>query len=390
MRVRAMRVILNVDAISAPLTGIGRYALELARGLARHPDVDALRLYSAYRWVDDPERALAANRTIAALRRSLPFKNAALEAYTQLRAAMFRLHTRRLRDWLLHTPNYVLMPFDGPSLTTVHDLSWLNHPDAHPRERVRFLDRHLPRTLEQAAAIFTDSTFIADEIEAKLGVPRAKLRIVPLGVDAAYRPRPQAETVAAVARHGLAGRAYLLVVATQEPRKNLARLARAYAILAAPVRARHPLVVVGARGWLNAELERTLAPLAARGEAVRLGYVAEADLPLLYAGAHAFAFPSLYEGFGLPVLEAMASGVPVLTSNVSSLPELARDANGAPALIVDPFDETALRDGLARLLGDGAWRVQAAARGAARARAFTWTRCLDGTVAVYREVLARA
>ena len=222
-----MKVIFNVDAITAPLTGIGRYALELARGLARHAEVEALRLYSAYQWVDDPEHALGANRTIAAVRRHVPFKGAALEAYTQLRAGLFRWHTRGMRDWLLHTPNYVLMPFDGVALTTVHDLSWLSHPETHPPERVRFLDRHLPRSLEQAAAVFTDSHFIADEIVAKLGVLRAKLRVVPLGVDAVYRPRGRDECAAVLARHGLEGQAYLLVVATQEPRKNLARLARA-------------------------------------------------------------------------------------------------------------------------------------------------------------------
>ena len=145
-----MKVIFNVDAITAPLTGIGRYALELARGLARHQAIEDLRLYSAYQWVEDPAHALSANRTIAAVRRHVPFKSVALEAYTQLRSAMFRLHTRGLGDWLLHTPNYVLMPFDGPTLTTVHDLSWMNYPETHPVERVRFMDRHLPPSLERA------------------------------------------------------------------------------------------------------------------------------------------------------------------------------------------------------------------------------------------------
>ncbi len=380
-----MRVIFNVDAITAPLTGIGRYALELARGLARSEHVEALRLYSAYQWVEDPEHALRSNRTIAAVRRHVPFKSTALEAYTQLRSAMFRLHTRGLGDWLLHTPNYVLMPFAGPALTTVHDLSWLAHPETHPPERVRFLERHLPRSLEQASAVLTDSDFIADEITAKLGVARAKLRVVPLGVDAAYRPRAPRELAPVLARHALADQAYLLVVATQEPRKNLARLARAYAALPRELRARHPLVIAGGRGWLNAELERVLAPLEARGEVRRLGYVDETELPLLYASAHAFAFPSLYEGFGLPVLEAMASGVPVLTSRGSSLEEIARDALGPIALCVDPLDVDALRAGLERLLQDDAWRADASARGLAQARAFGWQRCVDATLAVYRE-----
>ncbi|HEV7491048.1 MAG TPA: glycosyltransferase family 1 protein, partial [Rhodanobacteraceae bacterium] len=140
--------------------------------------------------------------------------------------------------------------------------------------------------------------------------------------------------------------------------------------------------IAGARGWLNSELERAIAPLERAGKARRLGYVDERELPLIYAGAHAFAFPSLYEGFGLPVLEAMASGVPVLTSNVSSLPEIAGDA----ALTVDPRDETAVAEGLERLLADSSWRSIASARGIARAREFPWSRCVESTVDAYRAV----
>ncbi len=383
-----MKLIFNVDAIAAPLTGIGRYALELARGLQRHRQIEALKLYSAYRWVDDPAHALRANATIAAVRRNVPFKTAALEAYTQLRSALFRWHARGHGDWLLHTPNYVLMPFDGASATTLHDLSWLHHPQTHPVERVRFLERHLPRTLEQAGVVLTVSHFIAGEIETLLGVPREKIRVTPLGVDAAYRPRAAEEQRPVLQRHGLDGSQYLLVVATQEPRKNLVRLAQAYAALPAPLRARHPLVIVGARGWLREEIERALGPLEARGEARRLGYVDEADLPLLYAGAHSFAFPSLYEGFGLPLLEAMACGVPALTANAASMPEVARDDAGSIALTVDPLDVDALRDGLLRLLQDDGWRADARERGVARARQHTWARCVDETVDAYRLAFA--
>lgn len=374
-----MKVVFNVDAITAPLTGIGRYALEIARGLAHHAEIDELKLYSAYQWVDDPAHALEANRTIAAIRRNVPFKTQALELYTQIRGAMFRLHTRKLKGWILHTPNYVLMPFDGPALTTVHDLSWLSFPEAHPVERVRFLDRHLPKTLARANLVLTDSDFIAAEIAERFGIARAKIRAIPLGVDANFRPRTRAEIAPVLAKHGLAESAYLLVVATLEPRKNLARLVRAYAALAPSLRARHPLVIAGARGWLSGELEKAIAPLEAKGEARRLGYVGEDELPAIYAGAHAFAFPSLYEGFGLPVLEAMASGVPVLTSNVSSLPEIAGDV----ALNVDPRDDDALRAGLERVLEDSTWRSGASAQGVSRARDYPWSRCVDATVDAY-------
>ncbi|GEM_PF-43980 len=378
-----MKVILNVDAISAPLTGIGVYTRHLARGLAVHPAVEDLRLFSAYRWVSDSDQALAVNRKIATLRRIAPFKRLALEGYTRLRAALFRRHATGYADHVLHSPNFVLMPFDGPGVATIHDLSWLRYPQYHPVERVRFLERHLPATLDRAAALIVDSATVRDELETVLGVDPRRVHVVPLGVDAIFHPRRDDELAPVLVRHGLVPRGYLLVVATLEPRKNLIRLVQAYAGRDARLRARLPLAVVGARGWLDDELGRALEPLERRGEVRRLGYVPEDDLAALHAGAAGFALPSLYEGFGLPVLEAMASGVPVLTSAGGALAEVAGDA----ALLVDPLDVDSIRTGLERLVGDVAWREAAARRGLGLAAGYAWSRCIEATLDVYRTAL---
>jgi len=374
-----MKVILNVDAISAPLTGIGTYALHLARGLATSPAVESLRLFSAYRWVDDVEQALRVNRHIATLRRVAPFKRLALEGYTALRSTLFRRHAGALTDHVLHSPNFVLMPFDGPSVATVHDISYLRYPHYHPVERVRFLERHLPRTLERADALVVDSDCVREELISVFGVDARKLHTVPLGVDPRFHPREADALLPALAPLGLAPQGYFLVVATLEPRKNLVRLAQAYAGLPAALRARLPLVLVGARGWLEAELHGVLEPLERRGEVRRLGYLDDAALEAVYAGALVFALPSLYEGFGLPVLEAMASGVPVLTSAQGALAEV----SGAGALRVDPLDVEAIRAALARAAEDAPWRAAAAGEGLVLARDYSWERCVQRTLQVY-------
>jgi len=378
-----MKLILNVDAITHPLTGIGQYALRLARGLRAHPEVEETRFYSAYRWIDDPEQVLAANRPIARIRRWIPFKPLALNIYGAVRSRAFLWQTRALKQYLLHSPNYILLPFDGPAVATIHDLSYLHYPQHHPRERILFMERNMPRTLAQATAIICDSEFIRQEIINILGMPRDKVVAVPLGVDDTFHPRDLTTLRPVLERYHLEGLTYLLAVSTLEPRKNLPRLLIAYARLPEALRARHPLALVGAKGWLNTELERHLEPLERTGQLRRLGYVPQEDLHALYAGAHAFAYPSLYEGFGLPLLEAMASGVPALSSHCSSLPQVAGDA----ALLINPEDVDELTAGLERLLSDDLWRTTACARGLEQAQRFSWQRCVEETVAVYRSLL---
>jgi len=381
-----MKIILSVDAINPPLTGIGNYALQLARGLPLHSAIRDIRYFSAYRWVENPEQALSTNQPIARIRRSIPFKNTAALVYGALQRRYFHWKTRALGDYIIHAPNYVLPRCDGPAVTTIHDLSHLHYPQHHPPERIAYLAAHLPDTLARASCVIAVSDFVRQEIIELLGVPPARVITVPNGVDPVYQPYPATRTEPVLNRYGLTGTTYLLVVATLEPRKNLTRLLDAYARLPAPLQEQYPLVLAGAQGWGMDTLEQRLEPLERRGQVRRLGYVSQADLPLLYAGAWAFAYPSLYEGFGLPVLEALASGVPTLTSERSALPEVTGDA----ALLIDPEAVDELTTGLERLLTDTHWRSLAIERGLRQASRFSWQRCVDETVAVYQQVLTEA
>lgn len=286
---------------------------------------------------------------------------------------------------LFHTTSFTDTGFfDGPVLFTVHDLTFLSHPECHqPVNRAHCL-RSTLRAVWQNAVLAVDSQATADEVRRWFHVPPGRMHVVypapsPVFVVLEGEERTAAERRLAE-RFGLEG-AFVLSVGTLEPRKNLARLIEAYSGLDAALRRSTPLVLVGDGGWKRRAVFAADWPESVR----RLGKVDERDLVALYNAASVVAYPSLVEGFGLPVVEAMACGTPVLTSNVSSLVEVGGDA----ALCVDPLDVSAIRRGLESLLRDSSVRRRCREAGFRHASGFSWHKAADQVISIYAE-MARA
>jgi glycosyltransferase involved in cell wall biosynthesis len=269
-------------------------------------------------------------------------------------------------------PAHVLpIAFPGAAVVTVHDLGYRVFPEAHPTLSRLYLDWGTRWNALRARTVIADSEATRRDLVAHYRVNPAKIVVAHPGYDQSLRPVRDAEVLSAVrVRYGIEGD-YFLTVGTLQPRKNLVRLIDAYAAL--PADSRPQLVLAGKRGWLA-------EPILARAEepgVVLPGFVAEEDKAALLSGASAFLFPSLYEGFGFPVLEAMACGTPVVAGNTSSLPEVAGEA----ALLLDPLDTAAWTDGMRRVWREPALRAELIARGSEQVKRFSWHRCAEAVLA---------
>ena len=300
-----------------------------------------------------------------------------------LRNAVVSYTLKNLKGYLYHETNYVLEPYAGPSIATIHDLSYLHYPHYHPKERIWHMEMGMPKTLKRALHFLTDSEFVRQELIAVFGIAPEKITSVPLGVEEHYRPRQINELQPVLKRYNLHEKPYLLIVGTIEPRKNLGNFIDAYLQLPQSLRSRFSVVHIGPSGWATAPIEKKFNELGKQGHFKQLGYLPETELPYLYAGAYGFAFPSVYEGFGLPLLEAMACGVPVLAANRSSLPEIVGEAG----LLVEAEDVAQLTAGIERLLTDEQFRALGKEAGPQRAALFTWEKVVAQTIAVYKKVL---
>lgn len=361
-------------------TGIGRYAVQLLRALVTIESSIEIVVLATEREDNHGLKSLCEYHTLPGCR-SLPL-------LMTLGNLALPQTVRRYGLNAIHDPNGVA-PFLGPSrgvsrIVTIHDAftyvctdkqNWLDNFRYHSQ---------LPTAGRRADVVITVSESSRRDLIRYLNLLPARLVVVPEGVDPRFRPVTDGTERRVVRdRYGIEGR-YLLYVGGLNARKNVSGLLEAFAM----VREHHPdvtLVIGGKRQWQTTEMDQTFRRLNLNDTVHFTGYVDDADLPGLYSAAEAFVFPSLYEGFGLPPLEAMACGTPVITSNVSSLPEVVGDA----AITVDPNDVANIARGIDRLLTDEVLRSELRQRGFARVARFTWEHAARKTLAVYESVLSR-
>jgi glycosyltransferase involved in cell wall biosynthesis len=370
------------DATSAARqsAGIGRYTRELLRGLAGRHDVTRYRLFYCSR--GELHGALPPLDSRFRVRR-LPLSDRVTNALWQRLQLPFPVQAITGRFDVFHSPDFTLPPVAGaPSVVTVHDLAFLVVPEcAYPTLRA-YLEIVVPRSIRRATRVIAVSTSTANDLQERLGVPASKITVIPEAVSTSLLPAPPSgddddgERLLALGVE----RPYILSVSTLEPRKNYVRLLEAYAALRRSGLTQE-LVIAGRPGWLFEPIFDRLQELGLR-QHVRFITPGDEALGALYRRADAFVYPSLYEGFGIPPLEAMASGAPVACSNTASLPEIVGDA----ALTFDPHDVDAIAGALMRILTDDVLSAQLRAAGPKRAAVFDWRSAADATHRIYEEV----
>lgn len=377
-----MRVVFGTDPIKYPLTGIGRYTYELAQELERNSEVSEL-LFLRGRMISQklPQLALKEEGT-SKVKSFAKNSKLASELYRYLAPWLKTIALSNHRGFIYHSPNFYLPPKIDRAVATFHDLSIFTWPQCHPEDRVRYMRKELLLTLRRAKVLITDSEFTRKELAEYFDYPIEKIVSAPLASSGDFYPREYDSLRSLMDRLNLIAGQYTLFTGTIEPRKNIVTLLDAYERLPLEIRSRYPLVICGFSGWNSEALHRRFELAAQQGWLLYLGYLSSEDLPLLFSGARTFLFPSLYEGFGLPVLEAMASGVPVVCSNAASLPEVL----GESGLMCDALDVEGLTTAIIKSLEDENWRKLSIESGLSRTKTFSWARCAEKTIEAYKQV----
>lgn len=377
-----MRIAIDIRTLNAPKTGDRSVALGLIKGLTRIAAQEHLELVLiAQEPLPQGLTGLCDELRLTDLPPDTPPLEFHLAARPTGRRWMLSAFPKACRQVQADVAIVQYMgPLSSPCpfVTLIHDTVWRTMPETFPWRDRLILNTFIPPTITRAAAVVTGTQFAAGEIRRHYPAAAGKLHVVPYAIDEAYRPvQDPAELQRVRAAHGLPDR-YVLSVGVLQPRKNVQGLLEAYAELPEDLRQQVRLVITGKKGWMTKNL--ITLPAGVADQVHFTGYVPDEDLPALYTLASCFAYPSFYEGFGLPPLEAMACGAPVIISDRASLPEVCGDA----ALIVNPDRPDELCAAMERLLTDEALRTEMIARGKTQAAKYDWVSSARRLVGVLR------
>ncbi len=267
-------------------------------------------------------------------------------------------------------------------IATIYDLTVLTHPECHEEVNIKMCTKGINDTVKFAEEIIAISEHTKRDLIEILKIPEEMITVTPLASDASYMPIIDSEKLERVRKQYKLPKNFILFIGSLEPRKNVKTLIRAFAGLPEKLRKEFCLVIAGAKGWLNSDIPQIVNDLKIKEKVFFTGYIENEDISTVYSLATVFVYPSLYEGFGLPILEAMSCGVPTITSNTSSMPEVASDA----ALLINPLNVDELIAALEKVLHSENLRNEMRVKGLKRAREFSWEKCARETLAVYNRV----
>ena len=371
-----MRIAIDGLPLCDPLTGVGNYTLELALKLAS-PGEDEIFVVSPRAFIS----------SIASLHKpsNLRFIQDTVNPVTRYWWSLgLPRYIRKNEIEVFHGTNFEV-PLRGkcPTVITIHDLSMVLHPQTHERRLVRRARQRLPMMTRTATIVVTPSEAVRQEVHNHMKVPLDRIVAIPEAARSCFRRLDFELTDGVRKRLGIT-ELFVLYVGTVEPRKNLLTLVRAFEQVVSESDLRLQLVIAGRKGWMVDELFRYVKQSLAAQQIIFTGYLSDNELCALYSSCALFVYPSLYEGFGLPPLEAMASGAPVIASSIPSISEVLGEA----ALLVDPTDGTSLARAIIRLLKDEELRKELASKGLRRTSELSWERTAELTRAVYEQALA--
>jgi glycosyltransferase involved in cell wall biosynthesis len=378
-----MKIVLGVGAIKTPLTGIARYTMELAHNIPLVEDISSVKFFIRNKLLNSNENLLKSRILSPKLRNWILDQRLLVKSYQIINPIRQKHVLKNYGEYLYHGPNFYLPPFPGRSVVTMHDLSVYTWSECHPESRVRYMQSEIEKTLTRASMLITDSEFNRKELIDYFSWPASKVISVPLASGETYFPRSDEDVMPTLNLFGLTNKGYALFVGTIEPRKNLNVLLDAYESMQIKDRLAIPLVIAGFYGWKSGGLHDRLKVAENQGWLRYLGYVAEEHLPSLFCGAKMFLFPSHYEGFGLPILEAMACGTPVISSNAASMPEV----GGNAAIFINPDDVDLWRQKIQLLAQDNQLSKVKSDLGILHAANFSWQKTAIKTADVYRKTL---